>query len=66
MKLYQIAEEIGVDKGNLSKTFSGKRKVSWSLALKLSKMFPEKGVEAWKEATPEEIKTALKEKATKE
>jgi transcriptional regulator with XRE-family HTH domain len=55
MKLYQIADFLGVDKGNLSKMLSGKRKVSWPFAQQLAGLFPLRDVVSWRNATPKEL-----------
>jgi len=59
-KQKDISKLLNVTPVYVSQLFSGVRPVSFPLAIKLSKMFPEKDVEAWKDATPEEIKQALK------
>jgi len=64
VKLYQIADAIKADTGNLSKVLSGKRKVSFQLSLKLSKICPEFNVEFWRVSSPEEIRSALEKIVT--
>jgi len=60
MKQKQIAKLLGIHDSDVSRTFSGERKVSWPLAEKLADLFPGKTIKQWKYATPEDLKRAFK------
>ncbi len=50
-----IAKHLNVTDSTISYIFTGKRSISWPLAVKLAKEFPGKDVVGWKNATPEEL-----------
>ena len=53
------AEFLGLKQPHLSMIFTGKKKVSWTLAEKLSRLFPEKDIQWWRYASPLQFKTYL-------
>jgi plasmid maintenance system antidote protein VapI len=55
----QISKHLGFSQPTINLTLSGKRKVSWPMAVKLAELFPGRTVEQWKGATPEQIKRAF-------
>ncbi len=46
---------LNIDQGRVSRLLNGTEKVSFPLAVELSKLFPSKGILGWKNATKEEI-----------
>jgi len=42
-----FAELLGIEQSQVSRLLNGKEKISWPLALKLSKLFPGKDQEGW-------------------
>jgi len=62
-KQKDIATLLSVTPAYVSLLLAG-RPLSYPLAVKLSKMFPEKDVEAWKHSRPEEIEAAFKKIVT--
>jgi|GEM_PF-1052892 len=46
------ARFLGVPPPTLCVILKGKRKISWPFAERLSKIFPEKGIEWWRYASP--------------
>jgi plasmid maintenance system antidote protein VapI len=61
MKIKQkhVCKRYGISPATVSLALSGKRPVSWPLAVKLSEDFPAKTTQQWKEATPEELRRAF-------
>lgn len=45
----------GIPQSRVSRILNGQEAVSWNMAAVLSKMFPGKGIEAWKNATGEDM-----------
>jgi len=55
----EISDQLDITEQYLSMLLSGKRKVSWNLAERLSKMFPGRSISEWKRATPAELELAF-------
>jgi len=64
MKQKHIAEILRVSQPTINLVLTGKRKVSWPLAQKLSNLFPGKTIAQWKNASPEELRIAFSQLET--
>jgi len=56
---HEISKELGYSQTTINFILNGKRPISWPLAERLSKMFPEKGIREWKNSNIQDIRTAL-------
>jgi len=62
-----IAAAIGtIGRTYVNKLLTGKRKVSWPLAERLSKLVPGRTIQQWKKAGPDELKRAFEQLQDKE
>lgn len=62
-----IAKVVGsVDRTYINKLLTGKRAVSWPLAERLAELFPNRTIQQWKQATPEELKRAFAQLSNEE
>ncbi|WP_156887649.1 hypothetical protein [Desulfotignum balticum] len=59
IKQQHICKRYGLSPATVSLTLSGKRPVSWPLAVKLSEDFPAKTTQQWKDASPEDLRRAF-------
>lgn len=56
LRQQDMAQELGISTGYINLLFSGKKPVNLKLAYKWSKVFPEKNLEWWLNASPTQIK----------
>jgi len=57
----QIATHYEITEAYLSMVLNQKRPVSWPFAAKLSDDFPERTIQQWKNAKPEDLTQAFKQ-----
>jgi plasmid maintenance system antidote protein VapI len=55
----QISKALGFSQPTINLVLTGKRKVSWPMAVRLAELFPAKTVEQWKNATPDQLRRAF-------
>ena len=55
----QISQMLGISQSAVSLIMSGKRAVTWPVAVKLAALFPGKSITEWKKAQPEDIRRAF-------
>lgn len=61
MKIKQktIAQILNRDPSEICRLLSGKRQVSWPLAVTLSELMPGRTIEQWKRSTPAELERSF-------
>lgn len=59
MKRKYICEQLNISEAYLSMLMKRRRKISWQLAYKLNSIFPDKDMQSWKKAEPEQIISAF-------
>ena len=63
-KQKEIAKALNISTSYMSLIFKGEKPISFPLAVRLSKIFPKKDIEQWKNAKPEELKKVFRERKT--
>jgi len=61
MKIKQkhISRHLGISQAMVSMVLTGKRPVSWPMAVRLAEMFPGKSLAQWKDAEPDDLRKAF-------